>query len=239
MIPADLLKKYHLPEEHAMAAIEVAIARTLTEALRTSLSVRFDGDLEIRAFPAHGKPVAIFPAKISRKLRRYLFHQVELELQKRQALHEAAELKQLRGVNVTGEISRITADGTIHVTLEIADFFRRLILSGEYPVRCQPPRERGRYRIGEVLEFHVNKVVPIITRGRTARVRIWLSRTAKDLPVLLLRERTGIGGIECRRRVAGEYSDIFTPAWIPKDVIKSVGKELGEHLNVFLEKAQK
>ncbi len=239
MIPADLLKKYRLPEEQAMSAIEVAVARTLTEALRTSLCVKFDGNLGISAFPVHRKPVEIFPAKISRKLRRYLFHQVELELQKRQTLLEAAELKQLRGVNVTGEISRIAADGTIHVTLEIADFFRRLILYGEYPVRGQPPRERGRYRIGEVREFQVNKVVPIIARGETARVRIWLSRTAKELPALLLRERTGIGGIECRRRVAGEYSDIFTPAWIPKDVIKSVGKELGEHLNVFLEKAQR
>lgn len=237
MLPAELLTKYGLPEAEALGAIEYAIARTLTSALRTNLSVRINGKLEITAFPPHGEPAEIPLEAISRKLRRHLIHRVELELQKRQALLEAEELKELLRKNVHGEISRVADEGTLNVTLEIADVFRHLILPGECPVRHQPTHERGSYRIGDVKEFFITSVAPIIVNGKSARVRICLSRTSKELPALLLMERTGVAGIECRRRVAGGFSDIVTPTRIPKDAINSVGKELGEHLNVFIAKA--
>ena len=54
-----------------------------------------------------------------------------------------------------------------------------------------------------------------------------------------LRERTGIDGITCRRRVAGVFCNIVTPTRIPKEAINTVGKELGEHLNVFISQASK
>ncbi|WP_088534190.1 hypothetical protein [Geobacter sp. DSM 9736] len=237
MITAELLSKYSLPEEQARSAIEVAIARTLTREMQISFSVKYDGKLEITAFHTHGKPAVIPAEAINKKLFRHVRYQVELELQKRQALFEAEQLKQLRGVNVTGQISRILIDGTLVVTLEIADLFRCLILSGECQVPFQPPRERGLYRIGQVLEFYVTKVVAIAAGHWSARVHIRLSRTARDLPARLLRERTGINGISCRRRIAGAFSDIVSTARIPKEAIVAVGKELGEHLNVFVEQA--
>ncbi len=239
MIPADLLTKYGLQEAEALRAIEFAIARTLIIALRKNLAVRIEDRLEITAFPDQGEPVELTPVMIKRKLRRYIIHQVELELQKRQVMREAEELKELRGKNVTGEVSRIANDGTLYVTLEIADVFRHLILAGECPLRFQPSHERGRYRIGDVREFFISSVLPIVANGRSARVRIRLNRITKELPALLLMERTGVAGIICRRRVAGGFSDIVTPVRIPKNSINSVGKELGEHLNVFISQASK
>ena len=79
------------------------------------------------------------PSTIKRKLRRYILHQVEMELQKRQVIREAEELKELRGKNVSEEISRINDSGTLYAVLEMADVFRHLILTGECPVRCHPP----------------------------------------------------------------------------------------------------
>jgi hypothetical protein len=239
MIPAELLTKYGLHETEALKAIELAIARTLTRALRTNFAVRIDGKLEITMFPSNGEPVDIPPDVISRKLHRHILHNVELELQKRQVLREAEELGELRGKTLPGEISRIADDGTLHVDLEIADVFRHLILAGECPLRYQPPHEKGRYQKGEIREFFISSVLPIVVNRRSARTRIRLSRITKELPALLLQERTGIYGIECRRRVAGGFSNIVTPARLPKEAINYVGKELGEHLNVFISQASK
>jgi hypothetical protein len=234
MIPAELLTKYGLREADALEAIESAITRTLTRAMRSNIAVRLNGRLEITMFPLNGEPVDLPPGEISRKLQRHILHNIELELQKRQALREAEELEELRGKSLPGEISRIAADGTLHVDLEIVDLFHHLILAGECPERYQPPHEKGRYQVGEVREFYISSILPVVVNGRSARTRIRLSRITKELPALLLQERTGIYGIKCRRRVAGGFSNIITPARLPKEVINYVGKELGEHLNVSI-----
>ena len=239
MLPADLLTKYGLQETEALEAIEVAIARALTRALRKNLVVRINGSLEITAFSDKGEPVEILTKEIHRKLRRHIFHLVELELQKRQVLREAEVLQELRGKNAPGEISRISDNGTLHVVLEITDVFRHLIMTGECMVDQQPLHERGCYQKGEVREFFISSIQPIVVNGRSANVRIRLSRINKELPALLLQERTGIYGIVCRRRISGVFSNIVTPARIPKEAINFVGKELGEHLNVFISQAYK
>lgn len=237
MLPADLLIRYGLPESEALKAIEFAVTKTLTNAFHTHLSVRVNQLLEITAFPRQGAPVEITPESVSRKLRRHLVYRVELELQKRQAVIEAVGLIDIRKKCITGQINRIADDGTLCVTLEFADLFRNFVISGECPVRHQPPFERNRYRIGEMRKFLITSVVPIVINDRSSRVRIRLSRTSWDLPARLLTELSGISGISCRRRVAGAFSDIVTTTRIPKDAIIAVGKELGEHLNVFLQKA--
>jgi hypothetical protein len=239
MVPVELLTKYGLKEADALEAIEFAITRTLTRALRTNFAVRLNGRLEITIYPLNGEPVELPLEEISRKLQRHILHNIELELQKRQVLREAEELEELRGKSLPGEISRIADDGTLHVDLEIVDLFHRMILAGECPERYQPPHEKGRYQIGEVREFFISSILPVVVNGRSARTRIRLSRITKELPALLLQERTGIYGIECRRRVAGGFSNIITPARLPKEAINYVGKELGEHLNVFISQTAK
>lgn len=239
MFPADLLSGNGLPESEALDAAEVAIARVLTRALRMSVSVTICEQMRITAYPEEGEPVKLSLNAIDRKLRRHLLYQIELELQKRRTLHEADRLKELRGNSATGEISRIASDGSLFVSLEIADCYRRLILAGVCPLRCQPLHEQGLYTLGSVKEFYITSVVPVMVNRRSTKVRILLSRTSKELPRLMLQERSRVSGVQCLRRLPGGYSDIVTPKRIPKDVINSVGKELGEHLNVSILKAQR
>ena len=239
MFPADLLSGNGLPESEGLDAAEVTIARVLTGALRMSVSVTINDQTRITAYPETGEPVMLSLDAIDRKLRRHLLHQIELELQKRRTLNEADRLRELRGNSAPGEISRIASDGSLFVYLEIADCYRRLILAGVCPLRCQPLHEQGLYNIGSVKEFYITSVLPVMINRRSTKVRILLSRTSKELPRLMLQERSRISGIKCLKRIPGAYSSIETPARIPKNVINSVGKELGEHLNVSILKTHR
>ena len=143
-LPAEILSESGLPTDEAMDAVEVAIARTLTGALRSNVCVKIDAQLEIVAYPSgNGEPIKISLDDINGKLRRHLLYQIKLELQKRRTLNEADRLKELRGYSAPGEISRIAEDGALIVSLEIADYYRRLILCGVCPARFQPLHERG------------------------------------------------------------------------------------------------
>ena len=239
-LPAEILSESGLPTDEAMNAVEVAIARTLSGALRSNVCVKIDAQLEITAYPiGNGEPIKISLDDINGKLRRHLLYQIKLELQKRRTLNEADRLKELRGYSAPGEISRIADDGSLIVSLEIAEYYRQLVLCGFCPARFQPHHELDRYCIGSVKEFYISSVVPVMVSKRYSRVRILLSRTSKELPRLLLQERGRISGIKCLKRVPGAYSTIVTPARIPKDVINSVGKELEEHLYVSIQEAHR
>lgn len=237
MNTAEIISESGLTEADALDAIEVAVARTLTHALKTNVTVSIKDQMQIIIYPPDGAPTALSFTDIDRKLRRHVQHQVELELQLRKTLNEAAKLKELRGYTAPGEITRISGDGSLIVTLEIADHYRRLILSGICPLRFQPTHERGSYLLGTVKEFHVTSVVPVMIDHRSSRVRVQLSRISKQLPQLLLRERSRIYGIVCQKRIPGAFSSIVTPTRIPKDIINSVGKELQEHLYVSIQEA--
>lgn len=239
-LPAEILSESGLPTDEAMNAVEVAIARTLTGALRSHVCVKIDAQLEITAYPnGNGEPIKISLNDINGKLRRHLLYQIKLELQKRRTLNEADRLKELRGYSAPGEISRIADDGSLIVSLEIADYYRRLVLCGFCPARFQPFHELERYSIGSVKEFYISSVVPVMVNKRYSKVRILLSRTSKELPRILLQERSRITGITCVERVPGAYSSIVTPARIPKEIINSVGKELEEHLHVSIQEIQR
>ncbi len=237
MNTAEIISESGLTKDDALDAIEVAVARTLTHALRSNVAVRIKDHLQIIVYQPGGAPTALSFTDIDRKLRRHVQHQVELELQRRKTLDEAGHLKELRGYTAPGEITRISGDGSLIVTLEIADHYRRLILSGICPLRFQPTHERGSYLLGTMKEFHVTSVVPVMINHRSSRVRVQLSRSSKQLPQLLLQERSRIHGIVCLKRIPGAFSSIVTPIRIPKDIINSVGKELQEHLYVSVQEA--
>jgi hypothetical protein len=239
-LPAEILAESGLPTEEAMDAVEVAIAKTLTGALRSHVCVKIDAQLEMIAYPGgNGEPIKISLDDINGKLRRHLLYQIKLELQKRRTLNESDRLRELRGYSAPGEISRIADDGALIVSLEIAEYYRRLILCGVCPARFQPFHEVGRYGIGSVKEFYISSVVPVMVNKRYSKVRIMLSRTSKELPRILLQERSRITGITCIERIPGAYSSVVTPARIPKEIINSVGKELEEHLYVSIQEARR
>lgn len=237
---ADLVPEDGLTRDETLDAIEVAVARTLTHALQTSVTVRVEDQLQILVYPhGGGAPTALTFCDIDRKLRRHVQHQVDLELQLRKTLNEAEHLKELRGYTAPGEIAHIGDDGSLIVTLEIADHYRRLILSGICPARFQPRHERERFIPGTVKEFHITSVVPIMVNHRSTKVQVQLNRISKELPRLLLQERSRISGILCLKRIPGAFSTIVTPSRISKDVINSVGKELKEHLYVSIQETHR
>lgn len=237
MNTAEIISESGLTNDDALDAIEVAVARTLAHALKTNVTARIKDQMQILVYLPGSAPTALSLADIDRKLRRHVQHQVELELQLRKTLNEAGHLKELRGYTAPGEITRFGADGSLIVTLEIADHYRRLILSGICPARFQASHEREHYRPGTVKEFHITSVVPIMVNHRSPMVRVQLSRISRELPRLLLQERSRIHGIVCLKRIPGAFSSIVTPIRIPKVIINSVGKELQEHLYVSVQKA--
>ena len=235
MIPHDLL------EDQTADAIETAISRTLSTMLRMDVLVRLDSNLEIIAINrAHTdtEPIRIDLSEISKQGRRQIRRQIELELEKQQALYECSHLHPLRGQVVSGEIRKISSNGDITVALELDDHFQQYTLAGICPSRHLPPKERGLFSLGEVRMFLVTSVLSVQKRGRF-KVQIRLSRTSKTLPERLLRQVSGLQDIRCLKRIAGAFCEIETIKFIPKDAIKAVGKELKERIIVRVLEAKK
>ena len=234
MIPHDLLTKYDLPAHEASLAIEEAISSILSKAFNLDIMVNIKEDLEVIALGDR----RIDPASLSRQLKRQIRYQIERELEKRQSLREQNYLQSLRGRIIFGDVRKISPNGDLTIALEVEDRFRRLILTGICPARQVPPHERGCFYIGDKKRFLVTSVLPVLEKGK-AKVLIRLSRTSKTLPESLLRENVGDLSIQCRRRIAGAFSQIETSQRIPKEVIQSVGNELGERIIVRVVASQK
>ncbi|TYO96726.1 hypothetical protein EDC39_11214 [Geothermobacter ehrlichii] len=234
MIPHDLLEKYNLPEDQVADAIEKAISRTLSAMFDLDILVRLDDRLEIYALSKSfldTDPRPIDPRGLSRQVRRQIRYQIERELEKRQAIHEGNLLRSLRGQIVKGEIRQVSSSGDVAVVLEVEDHFRNVAITGLCPFRHVPPKERGTFKPGVVRSFLVTSVLPVQQKDRY-KVQIRLSRTSKTLPKLLLREETGVKGIRCTRRIAGAFSEIESPQFLPKTAIRKVADELGERIIV-------
>jgi len=232
MIPRDLLEKYNIPEEQVADAVETAISCTLSTMFRMDVLVRLDRNLEVVAINrAHvdAELIQIDPTEISKQGRRQIRRQITLELEKRQALHECNHLHSLRGQVIKGEIRKISSNGEVTVALEVDDHFRLLTLTGVCPARYLPPKERGRFNLGEIRVFLVTSVLSVQKRGRF-KVQIRLSRTSKSLPELLLKQATELQGIRCLKRIAGAFCEIETVKFLPKAAIKAVGEELQERI---------
>lgn len=228
--------KYRLPESIVLATVERAITSTLARAYRMPVTCQIhEGKVHIVTLSGLHDPMVIDLERISKKLRRDISYNVELELQKRQVINEFHSMRELQGQVINGTISRITNNHVLFVMLEINDIVNPVILLGECPLLNQPAHERSLYRIGDTRKFLVTSVRPIAGRA-FARVRIVLNRTSRQLPAQLLYQLTGVIGIKCQRRIAGGFSEIITPKRIPKTAINVVGKELHEHIQVFIKK---
>jgi hypothetical protein len=236
-LPLDeLAHKYGLPKPVVMDVAETAIANSLTKTFRSPVTCRVDGNgLRLIAYLGSNDPKAVELMTISKKLRRDIAYTVELELQKRQTLYEFHSMRELQGQVIKATISRIADNHTLYAILEVNDLLNPVILLGECSLINQPPHERWRYRVGESRTFFVSSVRPVSGRGY-ARVRIILNRTSRELPARMLGQLTGVDGIKCQRRVAGGFCEIVTPRRIPKSAINTVGKELREHVQVFIKK---
>jgi hypothetical protein len=227
----ELRAKYdELSESTLLNAIEIGATRALKVAMKASFLVAYKGKLEITMQGAWGESFEITPKEIGRKLRRKMLYEIEREIGIRHILAESDKLKNLCGMVVTGVVKKIRA-GNIIVEMELQEQFARYILLGVCPYRDQPVHERKVYRIGETWKWYVMRVLPLEARQRTMLV-VRLSRVSRELPAVLLREKSGIERILCHTRIPGAVSHIVTDRHIPKSSINEVGKELKETIDV-------
>ena len=233
---AELAKKYGLSEDDTADAIEIAVTRVMTHALKHPVSVVLGGKngLSITVMHRHSGPGLLALQDIPYRLQRRMRHEIEQELRKRQAIVEVNFLESLKGKTITGEVSKIKNNGTIVVAFDVVRFAG--IVSDTYYEGCPyhyiPPHQRDFRKVGERNNYLGKSILPIKEAGGLARVSIRGSRIAPELPSLMLAERTGLEGIRTTRRIAGAFSDIWVPKRIPKQDINEVGKDLREKLNV-------
>jgi hypothetical protein len=232
---AEILSKYgELSESTLLDAIEIGATRALKRALKASIVVSYKEQLEITMLGAWGESFEITPKQIGKRLQRSMLHEIEREIGIRQVLAESAKLKYLRGMVVPGVIRKIRGDNIL-VEMELEDQFARYILLGVCPYRDQPVHERKVYRTGDIRKWYVTGVLPVQARERTMIV-VRLSRRSRELPAILLREKSGLERIFCIKRIPGALSHITADRHIPKQFINEVGKELQESIDVRIVK---
>jgi len=236
----ELATKYRVPVSRAAGIAEVAISKAFSAALNTNVICTVqDHKIKLITFSGKATPAVMDPSRIRKKLKRQVLYLLEAEFQKHGAITEFRTIRDLQGQVINATISRIADNHTLYAVLDIEDVFQKVLIIGECPLRHQPPHERGVYRLQETKKFYITSVRPVTGRRGEGRVRVMLSRVTRGLPAALLAEITGIGEIRCTRRIAGAFSDIETPAYLPKSAIKTVGKELHEHLNVIIRSSEK
>jgi hypothetical protein len=227
----ELLSKYdELSESTLLDAIEIGATRALKRALKASFVVTCKEKLEITMLGAWGESFEISPQQLGKKLRRNMIHEIEREIGIRQILVESEKLKNLRGMVVPGVIKNVKRNNIV-VEMELEEQFARYILLGVCPYPNQPVHERKVYRTGEILNWYVMRVLPLEARTRSMIV-VRLSRASRELPAILLREKTGFEKIFCTKRIPGARSHITTDRRIPNIYIAEVGKELKEDIDV-------
>jgi hypothetical protein len=227
----ELRSKYdELSESTLVDAIEIGVTRALKRAMKATFVVSYKEKLEITMLGAWGESFEIIPKQVEKKLRRNMLYEVEKEIGIRRILAESEKLKNLRGMVIPGWIKKIRGDNIL-VEMELDDQFARYILLGVCPLRDQPVHERKIYRTGELWKWYVMGVLPVETRNRSMIV-VRLSRRSRELPAILLREKTGFENIFCQKRIPGARSHIITDRHIPKPCINEVGKELKEDIDV-------
>jgi len=241
----DLLEKYALPEETVSDAVSLAISKTLGKAMRTTVfSFPGESGFEIYAIKQGGDlddpVIKVKPETIKPKLLRHLQYSIERALNEKMVQNEFDRYRDLQSQIVKGVVTGIAKNGTVEIELEREVLFDQITLRAICPLRYQPQHERGKYKSGQTIWFHVSKIRPSQVRGM-ARLEIILDRTSNRVPEGLIRKAmearsTGLGSdnnhFKCVKRICGAFSQIQASKRIDREIIQLVSRELKE--NVFV-----
>lgn len=236
MIPhvlQELFDKYrNVPREEIYDAVEISTIRVMQQLHGTAATAVIGDEQVYVSLLKDNTWLPIDMSKLHRRAKRRLLDEFEIELMKRQACHDAVYFSTIRGSALTGHIEHIRPAGTLIVQFQFNDALNPIEFFAECPVAHQPPHERQNYKVGSYFYFMVNSCLPV-SNGRQAKVRIVVSRMARELPSRMLTSLTGQNSIRCTKRIPGGYSRIITKHQIPKTAVNAVGKELRENLQVF------
>lgn len=226
-----IAEKYELPIEAAQSAVERSISGTLSGIFRQDVECRLGGKgCEIYVFRENG--VESFPMEKLRKniLRAVKYNLVSALLEEAVA-HGYEKIRYLAGGIAGGHVSVISGD---RIFVELDAGAGKFVV-GVCEKEHQTPKERGRYRPGDYLNFHVLRVSPS-SNGRVPVLKVTLSRTSRGLTEGLLRrqlsERLLNTKIRCVGRTAGAFSLVNAEGRLPLECIKAVSNELKERVIV-------
>lgn len=235
VLPFSELKERYpgLLLEDIYEGVELAAMRVMGQLHRCPASVVIEGEeLHVTLYSDQGQKDLILKdlnkkSKLAKESKRRLIDEIELELMARQSCSEARQLGSLRGGVVTGQIEKVRPDGSLVVRIQTYETYRTFEFYGECPISQQPRHERGSYQVGQVREFMVVYVQPV-SNGRHAKVRLRVSRAARELPSRILARLTGLTGIKCERRDPDGRSVLTSRFNIHRNDIEAVARELGE-----------
>jgi len=155
---------------------------------------------------------------------------LENNLGKAACLQEVALYKQKEHEMLWGKIVRGKSDGGFYVEIELED---------EQPVIAICPgnrigvHERDKLMVGQRRAFHVRRIEPVFVNA-APRVKIQVDRVSKNLVERLLHSQTEKKDVTilCLARYVGLKSFVESSAFLPRNVILSVSRELNEHIQV-------
>ena len=183
-----------------------------------------------------------FP-KISKSMLRLIHHHVLLHLEHQTALTDYDHLQWYRHRLVRGHIERISADGSLVVTLVDEE----LVTADTHYARCPPTQQtvrelrEGKYYSGASKWFYCTGVTICQhdegKRGKRLSIDVTLSRTALKLPERLIKKALSTTSeipitIKSLNRYPGKLSVVSATRKIPKAILLSVMEELDEGIKV-------
>ena len=234
-LPVDLLHKYSmLPTDEIMDGIELAIIRVMEQTHRTPASAIFEPETGMVWVTLLGSDQfsTVDLTRTKRKTKRRLLDEIERELMRRQTIAEANYYHTLTRTAVTGTV-RTRRGNDLEIDLEVMDGLKQINLTALCPPAHQTAKDyhRGAYASGRPLTFYALSARPV-ENSRQSWVRVIVSRKARELPSRMLESLTGLSGIRCIKRNAGNKSIIITRHPLPKSAVNTVGKELMETIEV-------
>jgi len=238
----ELADIYGLPENIVEEELLRSVSLSLTSRFGCEVEALLNDSGEIELYSYPGSPNALrvrnIPlSKVGKSAIRRIEKDLTVSIVKRRVLRDHELMRDLAGCVLDGMIMKAVDRGSLSVRLYTDGLFGYLknTLIGTCPFRRQIPGERGTYRPGEVLSFHVLKVNPIVEDG-VPRIDITLSRNSKGLVEgLLMKEMHRLGKdvkVRCVKRIAGAYAEVVSPAPLPPQAVRIVSDELKEYIRV-------
>ncbi len=227
----ELSEKYRLQEWIIKDTIEEVVSLSLTKKLGFEVGVMFMGSsLDIWTFDdIEAKQISL--TGIQTSVAEEIKHNITSALLKRSVLEDYDRFKDKIRTVVYGTIIKYHSSGAILVeTDSISD---RVIAI--CPMSSQTPKERGHYRVGDVLPFYITNIEPVYEK-ETPKLEIRLSRNSRGLPEGLIKneliDSNREAKVRCIKRIAGAFSEIKSSERIPKKCVKKISDELKERIIV-------
>lgn len=242
---AELAKKYRLPERQVKESVKQSISESLSQAMGLEVETHINGHgLKMYSYRyRNGVPTQeeIDPGNLKKPIIRHLRLNIANKLETLSVLYAYQFASAIRHTLVEGTIRKKDEDTkTIHIDLALENSIGAYeSVTAVCGPEGQPQHERNSYRLGQTMWWYVSKVEAVRTNGVPV-LDISLSRRSAQLPALLLKKRyeetsTIPCDFTCIRRIPGAFSKMLLTRRIPKEIITSVVKELGEQLHIKIQ----